>query len=264
MIVKNLTRKKTGTGQLVRYIFRYILKEEKQAPVKESSSPFIITHNVRSKSVDGYIQEFKENLLRRTFKRSDQTIIHHTILSWSHKDAPHINDNLLRDIATQFIKLRGENNLFVGTKHVDRKHTHLHIAVSGNQINGRSSRLSKQTFTELKLSLDAYQKQHYPELANSLPEHGRSMAFKRSKKELGIGLPLEPVGVTGKEAEERQLLELNDLRELGRDHEIEYEREQDENNSKAEDDLEDANQYQLTSADDIDDDEDGFYNRKRI
>jgi hypothetical protein len=81
---------------------------------------------------------------------------------------------MLRDISREFIRLRGENNLYVGTKHVDREHVHLHIAMSGTQLNGLSSRISRQQFAELKIALDGYQKEKYPELVHSLPRHGRS------------------------------------------------------------------------------------------
>lgn len=269
MILKNLTRKKTGTGQLVRYIFRYILNEEKQASDQQSNSPFIITHNIRNKSVEGYIQEFKDNLLNRTYKRADQTIIHHTILSWSHKDAPQITDSMLRDIGAQFIKLRGENNLFVGTKHVDRQHTHIHFAVSGNQLNGRSSRLSKQAFTELKLTLDAYQKHRYPELVNSLPLHGRSMALKRARKDLflakGEGMPESQ----NQPKIDKDLQELGDLRahskEIEQDQEIEgLERDYTENTEECVEDVESTSVYKVSELYELENEEFGELMRKGI
>lgn len=178
MIIKNLTRKKTGTGQLIRYIFRYMLDEEKQLNQGDKEQALVIRHNVRNRTVEGFIKAFKENEKNRIIKRKDQTIIHHTILSWSHKDATHITDKMLLDITRKFIRLRGETNLYVGTKHTDRNHVHLHIAVSGSQINGRSSRMSKKAFADLKLSLDTYQKEKYPELVHSLPFHGRSSLSK--------------------------------------------------------------------------------------
>jgi len=189
MILKNLTRTKAGTGQLVRYIFRYLLKGEKTGAVKQQNcQPFIIRHNIRSKTVEGFVKEFENNLKRRKYKRKDQTIIHHTILSWSHRDAEQITDPKLRAIARRFIELRGENNLYVGTKHTDRSHIHLHIAVSGNQVNGTSSRMSRKEFETLKKQLTAFQQEHFPELVHSIPRHGlkkiewrKSMERQREK-----------------------------------------------------------------------------------
>lgn len=214
MILKNLTRKKTGTRQLVRYIFRYMLQEEKTgANNRKNDTPFLIRHNIKSKSVEGFIKEFENNLLLRRNKRSDQTIIHHSILSWSHKDAIHITDTKLRSIARKFIQLRGVNNLYVGTKHTDRNHIHLHFAVSGNQISGKSSRLSQKEFSNLKKNLDAFQKEKYPELANSLPRHGRS-------KERANARHLH-VQESEKSKEEKELTELSQLRRNNKERGLE-------------------------------------------
>jgi len=251
VIIKNLSRK-SGSGQLVRYIFKYIFKDEevqekepvsfettlrslgiqftekdirylegeiaeaklmadfkekspdgdyqyyiknyllKEAPsaVKEPSNintygkPFVIKHNIRSNSITGYIKEFQKNESNRLYKRSDQVSIHHTILSWSDRDKANVSAAMLMDIAQEYIRLRGGNNLYVGTVHTDRDHIHLHIAMSGTQLNGRSSRVSKQQFQELKIQLQEYQKLRYPALSNSLPEHGKGSGQKLTKDDL--------------------------------------------------------------------------------
>ncbi len=251
MIIKNLSRK-SGSGQLVRYIFKYIFRGDEvlekepvsfedtllslgiqftakdirylEAEVAEaklmadfkekspdndyqyyiqnyllkdrpgivaeqpkeyqSDQPFVIKHNIRSNSISGYIKEFERNESHRLYRRSDQVSIHHTILSWSNLDKGNVSDAMLKDMAQEYIRLRGENNLYVGTVHKDREHIHLHIAMSGTQLNGRSSRVSKQEFQGIKIQLQEYQKLKYPELANSLPEHGKSNRQKLTRDDL--------------------------------------------------------------------------------
>jgi hypothetical protein len=129
------------------------------------------------------IKEFGENEKYRLVRRKDSVKIFHSILSFSNKDSQHITDKLLRDVAKKFVNERGANNLFVGTKHEDRDHIHLHIAVSGTQLNGRSSRMSKQQLHHVKLELDKYQRDKYPKLIHSLPDHGRA---KREKTKEAI------------------------------------------------------------------------------
>jgi hypothetical protein len=181
MIIKNLTRK-NNSGQLIKYILRYILTEEKQMPKNQKApKPFLIRHNIRSRSVDGYIREFQSNNLTRIHKRSNQIALHHTILSWSDKDAIHITEEMLSDIAKQYIRLRGENNLFLGTVHRDRSHIHIHLAVSGTELNGKASRISKEKFADIKKSLTLYQKEKYPSLCHSLPRHGKKKESECSK-----------------------------------------------------------------------------------
>jgi Relaxase/Mobilisation nuclease domain len=172
MIIKALSRK-AGGGQLIRYILRYALDDEKQTVSKDQpAQSFIIRHNIRSRSIEGFIKEFKQNEANRIHKRSNQTVLNHFIISFSPGDSKNIDDETLKAIAKKFIQLRGENNLYVGSKHLDKEHIHLHIAGSGTQINGLSSRISKKELADLKLELDVYQKEQFPELFHSLPQHG--------------------------------------------------------------------------------------------
>lgn len=253
MIVKNLSRSNAGGGgQLVKYIFRYIFKDQgtpiitkqdlhrpfyipkgvkvtakdikhlyseradaallaglkekypsmnikayvdnylvpkaqfhennkEMQGVKAQASPFVIKHNMRANSINGFIREFEANERGRIHKRKDATIVHHSIISWSNKDSPHITEKMLRDMSKEYIKLRGENNLYVGTVHLDREHIHLHMAMGGTTVEGKSSRISKKEFEEVKVKLQQYQISKYPELCHSLPEHGK--ANKEKEKE---------------------------------------------------------------------------------
>lgn len=140
---------------------------------EREGKPFIIRHNVRSRSLKGFIREFEENESYRLVHRKDSVKIFHTIISFSNKDSHLVTDRMLKDIAAKYISERGLNNLYVGAKHSDRDHVHIHLAVSGVQLNGRSSRITKQQFHHIKLELDRYQKLKYPQLIHSLPQHGR-------------------------------------------------------------------------------------------
>lgn len=201
MIIKTLSRRSNGS-QLIGYIFRYVFAEEKlnanAKAEKLPSSKFIVKHNVRGNSLGTFIKQFETNETFRIVRRKDSTLIHHTVLSFSNKDTKHITDKLLKDIAQKFIAERGVNNLYVGTKHEDRNHIHLHIAVSGTQLNGRSSRISKQQLHHIKLELDRYQQEKFPELVHSLPQHGRAKS-ERSKEKI------REVAIRGRQREKHTL-----------------------------------------------------------
>ena len=128
MIIKNLSRR-SGTGQLLNYVFKYIGKEEK---VGHQSEQFLIRHNLGGRDVPSFIKAFKENESSRVHKRSNATAINHVILSWSGSDKQYVTESMMKDIAKKFIEIRGENNLYAGTAHYDRDHTHLHLVVSGS------------------------------------------------------------------------------------------------------------------------------------
>lgn len=75
----------------------------------------------------------------------------------------------------QYVSLRGENSLYVGAVHRDREHIHMHVVMSGVQyLTGKSNRISRQQFQEVKVAMQEYQMTKYPELKNSLPEHNKA------------------------------------------------------------------------------------------
>jgi hypothetical protein len=229
MIIKNLTRK-SGSGQLLTYICRYMQQDKKEERV-----PFILRHNIRSTDIPGFVKEFKANAKNRTHTRKDQVAIHHTILSWSNKDREQITPEKIKSVANRFVTLRGENNLYIGTIHTDKDHIHLHIAMSGSQLNGQASRISKAEFAELKLSLDNYQREQFPELENSLPDHGRKQELKlkavreqakpdclKALENAASPLHIKAIETTDKSLEEIELENLANLRNgISRDRDLE-------------------------------------------
>ena len=251
MIIKNLSRKNAdGSGQLVKYIFKYIFRDQgvktkknfdrplyipksvrvsqkdlkflhaeqidknllddfkKKYPYYDYKSyiqnylmskgtredkeinntvpgqvaPFVIKYNMKgANTINGFIRQFEKVEKGRIHKRADQTSVHHTIISWSNMDSHLINEKMLRDMSKEYIRLMGVENVYAGTVHTDKSHIHLHIAMSGTTIDGKSSRISKKEFEDVKIKLQEYQIQHYPELVHSLPSHGK--AKKEKEKE---------------------------------------------------------------------------------
>jgi len=174
VILKNLTRR-SNIGQLVNYILK---------PEKNDKAEPILKHNLRSRTHIGWTREFESNDALRLYKRSDNIKLNHTILSFSNKDVEHISKDLLKDISKKFIELRGKDNVYLASSHHDKDHIHLHILMSATKyMTGESNRISKLEFHELKLALDAYQKQKYPELIHSLPEHGKRTKVQSPTKE---------------------------------------------------------------------------------
>lgn len=177
MILKSLSRK-SGTRQLLNYLFK-----DKEKLSKDNSKPIVIRKNVRSRTLDKWVKEFKANEAIRIHQRKNSIVAYHTVLSFNGKDKEHINEKMLRDIARQYMKERGENNLYVGTAHFDHDHIHLHLVMSGTKyLTGQANRQSKAEFQRLKLSMDAYQQKKYPQLENSLPDHNRANRAKNGQK----------------------------------------------------------------------------------
>ncbi|MDB5226623.1 MAG: hypothetical protein JWN78_816 [Bacteroidota bacterium] len=184
MIIKNLTR--TGANPyaskvLLSYLFKYAFQESKLTretnhDVHRSTLPFIYTHNVRSNTINSMAAEFQQNELYRKHRRRDSTLLHHTILSFAATDTAHLTDTTLKAILQHYIAQRGADNLYVCSLHTDRDtHHHLHIAMSPTTIDGNNSRLSQDEFAALKIEMDRFQCEHFPQMI-SLPFHGRAKA----------------------------------------------------------------------------------------
>jgi hypothetical protein len=179
---KLLSELKAFKGTVKEFITERLMAHNPE--IAKQGKPLIITHNLRNRSLDGFIKEFERNEASRIHQRSDQTAVYHTILSWSNSDAEKITDAMLREMGKEYIRLRGDNNLFCAVKHAEVTHTHLHFLVSGTSLNGMSSRISKEKFAEIKKGMDAFQKERYPELFNSLPQHGKKEIDKEAGKNI--------------------------------------------------------------------------------
>lgn len=179
MILKNLTRR-SGTHQLLSYLF-----DKKRNVLEGKEKQLIIRHNIRSRvSVKKWVKEFDQNESYRLRKRKDNVKLHHTILSISNKDSHLVDDKMLRNIAHQYFKLRGSQNMYLATAHQDKDHIHLHVVSSGVEyITGKSNRISRSEFSGLKRAMDEFQRTKYPELENSLPQHGKSREGVKNRAE---------------------------------------------------------------------------------
>lgn len=179
MLIKSLSRK-SNSSQLIQYVLRYSLKEG-HAKDKDDAT-LILRHNLRSHSIKNYIKEFKVNESFRLYKRKDSVTLFHNIISFSPRDKELITDSILKNISKKFVELRGTNSLYLAVAHKEKAHTHLHVIVSGVQLNGYSSRVSKQQFKHIKIELDKYQQEKYPELVHSLIPHEK--VSQKSKEEI--------------------------------------------------------------------------------
>ncbi len=163
-IVKILSRHSPSYASLI----RYILNEGKTDPLDA------ITHNLRSDTIEGFVKEFAENESFRKQSRSDQVYLFHEIISFNaNENATHLTNEIMADIAQEYIRLRGPEGLFLSALHRDKDHIHIHFCVSALKFRtGVSFGLSKATLRQLKIQLQDFHRQKYPEISQSFPQHG--------------------------------------------------------------------------------------------
>ncbi len=179
MIFKILSRCSPGYGSLI----NYILKEGKGANDKKPE-PYL--HNFRGSTVNQWIRELYINEAFRKQERKGQVYFYHAILSFNSLDSDKISKEMLTDITAKFIELRGREGMYLSAIHQDTGHTHIHCLISALEYRkGKAFRMTKGEMQELKIQLQEYQKEKYPLLENSLPNHGACKEYL-SQKEYGV------------------------------------------------------------------------------
>lgn len=156
--------------------WQYILDTFYSEPLQKlthNASTLVFGQHVRSVTVADVVAEFEEHENKRLYKRKDN-VVQHVVLSWHKDDTLALTNNVISDLVERYMA-EFSNSKITGITHNETDHTHVHLVV-GSQLNGLSSRISKERFQEIKVALQRYQ-QKYPELT-SLPEHSLTQARK--------------------------------------------------------------------------------------
>lgn len=169
MIVKIKTHKKPSFRKLL----EYMLNDKDRLSDRDNRS-FLITHNLKGRNIETWVKQFQQNETYRKHKRKNSVYVNHEILSWHRDDVKNISADKLRDMVREYLTMRNPNGMYVAVPHFDRDHFHVHICSSGIQYrNGKSMRMSRQEFADLKKNIQEYQIEKFPELSKSVVEHGR-------------------------------------------------------------------------------------------
>jgi len=173
MVVKSMSRKeKPDFGQLLDYINKG----------KHKINPAVF-HNLKTNKDELKIigKEFLDNY-QHSAKRKNGVIFYHEIISFSADDKEKITLEILDDLAREYLNLRAGQALGYAKAHLDKDSIHLHFIISGNLIESKKKlRLSKKKFNDIKKELEQFQKEHYPELCNSVV-FGNEIKKKKEKK----------------------------------------------------------------------------------
>ena len=176
MIYKTLARHSTGSyGSLISYI-------TKEGKGKNNGPVHVFTHNFRGGTPKEWIHEFKINESYRKHPRADQVLLRHSILSLSPDEDPqYATREVMEDLARKYIQLRGEDGMYiVGIHEEGAAHLHCHIAESGLKLyTGMAHRMTKDDMHRIKVELQQYQKDKYPELSFSIADHGKGAEYLR-------------------------------------------------------------------------------------
>lgn len=195
MIVKVKPYKRPAFAKLLNYML-----DKKSKILNRKGECFVIIHNLRGEEIEDWVEQFKENEKHRQYNHKKKNYLTHEIISFHKEDVNNISLEKMEDMAREYIQLRNPNGMYVAVPHFDKDHYHIHICASALQYrSGKSMRMSKQDFQELKKGIQMYQQKKYPELTKSVVGHGKK-GVNVSDKEYQMKLR------TGKETEREKIV----------------------------------------------------------
>ena len=158
MIIKSMSRKHPSFNQIIDYI-------EKERTHK--SRDFSIYHNTYSRDSDHLKSEFTENANHLKFRKNGVYLYHEIISITRTQNIPEDQQKaILKNIVTEYLKMRAKNNLAYAVLHEDKKdNLHFHILISANEAEDDTrKRLSKATFADIQIQLEKWVLETHPEL----------------------------------------------------------------------------------------------------
>jgi hypothetical protein len=184
MIIKIKSHKRPVFQKILAYMIN-----DKDRLFDAEKKSFVVTHNLKGNTIDRWVNQFKENESFRKVKRSDSVFLTHEILSWHKEDSKNITLKKMEAMAYEYIRLRNQKGMYVAVPHFDKEHYHIHICASGIEFKtGKSLRLTKSEMQKLKVEIQNYQIEKFPELSKSIVEHDKKGRTTLSEKEYQIKL----------------------------------------------------------------------------
>ena len=127
----------------------------------------MIAHNLPSFDLNQMIHSY---LVNDTYRQAPaQVRQYHEILSFSPRDSEHLSKEKLEQLTLEYIKMRNPNALCFAVAHMDSSHTHIHLCFSGTEYRHKKTlRMDDATFRNLRMDMERYQQEHFPELKHSV------------------------------------------------------------------------------------------------
>lgn len=157
MIIKSMSRKQASFAQL----FDYIVRDY------DNDTRYNFTHNCFGTHRESILNEFYTNS-DNLKKRKGSNYLYHEILSITRSSqlTEDQQKDLLRDITQQYINARAKDCLvFAGLHDEKENQLHYHLIISANKVNEKKRYYhSKQSFDDIKVNLEKYVLERYPQL----------------------------------------------------------------------------------------------------
>jgi hypothetical protein len=141
----------------------------------DKENDLLFTKFIRGDKLDeeNIIRQYRDNDTHcRQILRKNSNRMYMDIISFSAKDTAVLSNETLSKIARKYVKERSKKSIAVSVVHRDKEHTHLHILLSAVEYKtGLNTRLSRTAFKELKLEMERYTLDKFPEIKHSKVQH---------------------------------------------------------------------------------------------
>jgi hypothetical protein len=180
LIIKCLTSKTPRYFQ----ILEYLNKNEGKIYNNQNQS-FVYKQHLYGLTNKQISREFMNNEKNRIYQKSNNIKFSQEILAFSDLDHEKLSISIIEDLTKEYIRQRSPYMQSYAIGHFNNNSYHVHIISSPIEIGtGLNLRMTKERFTELKIYMQQYQQERYPELSQSLVRHGLGI-----DKEVGITKP---------------------------------------------------------------------------
>jgi hypothetical protein len=150
-----MSRKQGSFRQLIEYINQ-----------NNYDTNLMIHNNLYGTNEAEIIDEFEENASYLK-KIVNGNYLYHEIISLNPESRVSVKKQIeiIKDIGYRYLQKRASNNLSYGRIHIEKKHIHLHLVISSNELyNEKRHRICKFKYRDIQIEMEEYKNRNFPEL----------------------------------------------------------------------------------------------------
>ncbi len=153
--------KQTQGASSARSLLRYMFNEH--------GAELIITRNLVGNTIKEWEDQYRHLFNKWSTKTRKSRSVVHEAISWSKaEDRRVLTREMLVDIAKKAIELRGDEGLYVVVADHSKDLCHLHFFITTTSIiSNKELRLEGGNFKQIRIDLEQYIREHYPEIKHS-------------------------------------------------------------------------------------------------